>query len=161
MKDIPNYEGIYAITKDGKVWSYRRNKWLQPLNSKRGYVTQILCLNGVNIQFKVHRLVMLTYIGKSDLQVNHINGIKDDNRLENLEYCNQSHNIRHADKLGLRIPNKGIKNGRSILTNKDVLFILSTDIKNSVLAKKYNVSRDHIAKIKKGNAWKHLTEEGK
>lgn len=124
MKDIDGYEGKYAITKDGRVWAYPRPKgslgkphdglWLKQKISTRGYPT--ICLRNGEKRGKdllIHRLVLQTYVGPSNgLTANHINGIKTDNRLENLEWISQMDNIRHArDVLGAYI---GKRNGRYV-----------------------------------------------
>ncbi|MCM1217913.1 MAG: HNH endonuclease [Lachnospiraceae bacterium] len=79
-----------------------------------------LCLmDGTRKCFKVHRLVMNTFCpieNSEELQVNHINGHKDDNRLENLEWCTRSENLIHAFKTGLEERPKGEKNPRHKLT---------------------------------------------
>lgn len=115
MKDIPGYENKYAVTNDGKVWSYpklnggkypgmTKGRWLK-LSIIRGWPH--VCL-GINNRKQVHRLVAETYIpkiiGKND--VNHINGIKTDNRVENLEWCTKGENTIHALKIGLRKKNE-------------------------------------------------------
>ena len=97
MKDIKNYEGIYAVTEDGKVWSYKRKKFLSP-GISRGYLIVELHKAGKTEMRLVHRLVAETYLNNSDNlpQVNH----KDENRLNNnvtnLEWCTQKYNINYS-----------------------------------------------------------------
>lgn len=103
LKDIPGYEGLYSITRDGNLWGNKRNKWCKPsLNSKK-YLQFGLCKNGIKKSSKIHRLVALTYMPNSYNypEVNHINGIKADNRIENLEWCTHEENMHHAWKNGL------------------------------------------------------------
>ena len=115
MKDIPGFEGRYAVTEDGRVWSYPKiaggqlyGKWLRQSTHLRGYKVLDLFANGARrgTQYRVHRLVALTYLekGVGNDQVNHKNGIKDDNRVENLEWCDSKHNVRHAHAMGLAKP---------------------------------------------------------
>ena len=108
MKPIPNYPN-YAITKDGEVWSLRFNKKLTPCKNSRGYMQVVLCKDLKYKNYTIHRLVAEAYIDNVNnyKMVNHINGIKTDNRIENLEWCSHSHNIKHAFEFGLKtISNK-------------------------------------------------------
>jgi hypothetical protein len=82
MREIPNYEGLYAVTSCGKVWSYRSKRFLTPRKSKKGYLTVLLCNKGNMREFKIHRLVADAYIPNPDNlpQVNH----KDENKQKKL-----------------------------------------------------------------------------
>jgi hypothetical protein len=107
MKDIKGYEGLYAITTCGKVWSYRSNKFLKDsldtLDNK-GYCFVSLSKKGIAKNYKIHRLVAQAYINNPENkpQVNHKNGVKTDNYISNLEWNTQSENIQHSYDTGLR-----------------------------------------------------------
>jgi len=115
MKDIPQFEGRYAITPEGKVWSYSRSRFMKLYKGTRGY-NQVILINKDkkgSCHF-VHRLVANSFITPIENKniINHKNGVKTDNRVENLEWCTQRENILHArDKLGAYI---GKQNGRYI-----------------------------------------------
>lgn len=104
MKDIKGYEGLYAVTEDGRVWSYPRGngmnkhgKFLKQETSGR-YPMVSLMKNGNRKQATVHRLIAEAYLANPDSlpQVNHIDGDKANNHVLNLEWCDAHHNMRHA-----------------------------------------------------------------
>lgn len=86
MKDIKNYEGLYAITSCGRVWSYRNQMFLKPANAGKGYLKVGLSKNGFLEQCYVHRLVAEAYIPNplGLPEVNHLDEIKSHNYVNNL-----------------------------------------------------------------------------
>jgi len=113
-KWIVGYEGQYSVSTSGEVFSYRGSK--KPLKqaflaNKKGdlvgrYKTVCLSVDNVQKNYYVHRLVALTFTNESfdsKLCVNHKNGIKEDNRLENLELVSYSENMTHAYDTGLLV----------------------------------------------------------
>ena len=114
---IPSYENKYSITETGNIYSHPRKGsdgrvihgcWLKPAYDKDGYKRVSLSNGGRNNQknLRVCRLVALTYlpIDPSRPFVNHINGIKTDDSIENLEWVSAKENTQHAWKLGLCQP---------------------------------------------------------
>ena len=100
MKDILGYEGLYAITSCGKVWSYKSKKFLKPQKKRDGYLQVGLCKGGERKYYKIHRLVAMTYIPNPDNlpQVNHKDENKENNALPNLEWCDGSYNINYGSR---------------------------------------------------------------
>lgn len=98
MKDIKGYEGLYAITSCGRVWSYRAKRFLKPQKSNSGYLRVNLCKDGKQKKCYLHRLVAETYLPNPDNlpQVNHIDEDKTNNALPNLEYCDAAYNINYG-----------------------------------------------------------------
>ena len=98
MKDIPGWEGLYACDTEGKIWSYRTNKFLSPTKSKKGYLHVTFTNNGKRYDYRVHRLIAMTFLDNPENkeQVNHIDGNKLNNYLSNLEWCTAEENIEHA-----------------------------------------------------------------
>lgn len=87
MKDIKNYEGLYAITMTGRVWSYRSKKFLKLAKRKRdGYLEITLCKDGKQKSYKIHRLMAETYLPNPDNKpcVGHIDDDKTNNCWDNL-----------------------------------------------------------------------------
>lgn len=102
-KDIPGYEGLYQASDLGQIKRiYRSDMILQQTKTNTGYLSVGLNANGKQKTCLVHRLVTATFHGwEPDKDVNHINGVKTDNRIENLQWCTRSENIRHAFGMGL------------------------------------------------------------
>jgi hypothetical protein len=113
MKDIPEFEDLYAVTIEGLVWSKKREHFMKP-RLHRGYYQITLTKDKKIYCFRIHRLVAACFLASTDnkTHVNHKNGIKIDNRVDNLEWCTQRENILHArDFLGAY---RGKANGRYI-----------------------------------------------
>jgi hypothetical protein len=99
FRPIKEFEGMYLISNKGKVYSNKTNKILIPHVDKDGYLK--VKLSGK--QRFIHRLVAIEFIPNPNnlLQVNHKNGVKTDNYVDNLEWCTLQYNIDHAYKHNL------------------------------------------------------------
>ena len=154
-KDVKGFEGLYEVSNLGNVRSLKRNKILKPECLKKGYLR--VKLFGVVIKrFQVHRLVAESFISNPENkpQVNHINGIKTDNRVENLEWCNNSENQKHAFKIGLSKIRRGVNAPNRKLTEKDVMFIRKhTELNGYKLAQMFNIDNSTIYLIRKNKIW--------
>ena len=105
MKNIAHFEQRYMITSCGRVLNLANNTYLTPIENPNGYLKVGLATgDGNHVQELLHRLVAKHYIPNpyDYLEVNHINGDKTDNRVENLEWCSSKQNINHALQHGLR-----------------------------------------------------------
>lgn len=129
----------YIVYSDGKVFSLARNRFLKPYISDNGYERIRICYDGKFESWTVHRLVAMMFLDNAEgkNEVNHKNGIKTDNRVENLEWCTTSENQKHSWTMGL------IKSAhaRLILDTKTGVFYESV----SELAKLLNVGKVYLA----------------
>lgn len=169
-KDIKGYEGLYQISNSGNVKSLRTNKILKTNMNNCGYKQVILSYKGKIKSKRIHRLVAEAFIPNPNnyQQVNHKNGIKTDNREENLEWCTAKMNVQHAYKAGLKRGkcgcHKGIKNPNNKLTEDEVLHILCEKKKGSKIRDVYEnyknkISFSGIEQIWYGKKWKYLVEK--
>ena len=119
-KDVVGFEGLYKVSSFGRVYAHERiifrkytnknptvyvykSKILKPILSNDGYLHSGLYIQGEKKMFLNHRLVALAFIPNLENKpyVNHINGIKSDNCVKNLEWVSESENNKHAVKIGL------------------------------------------------------------
>jgi hypothetical protein len=156
MKDIPNYEGRYAITNDGRVWSYptkmghHNGKYKSITLTSRGYPNVRFSDRKSKAKaFLIHRLVAECFIPNPENKktVNHKNGIKTDNRVENLEWMSHSENVQHSYDNGLEIASCEFRK----YTMKEVLEIKSlykTGLySHRKIGKMYNISHGTVGAI--------------
>lgn len=130
FKDIPGWEGMYQAGNHGTVRSldrivvsctgkayHRKGKIMPQHYNEDGYRVVYLTRNGRDRTLGVHRAMALAFIPNPDNKpmVNHLNAKRDDNRLDNLEWCTNAENIKHSFNLGIS-DNRGDKHPRRVLT---------------------------------------------
>jgi hypothetical protein len=167
---VPEYEGLYEVSNLGRVRSLDRHVTYsngvvrlhkgriikQNISSRYSLVG--LHKEGKMVTKAVHRLVTLAFLGPSELVVNHLDNDGHNNNLTNLEYCTQSHNIKHAYEKGNKSA-VGINNGQAKFTEKDVKKIKNLFIKgykNKEISELYGVAPSNISGIRTGRLWKHI-----
>lgn len=134
-RDIKNYEGLYQVSNLGNIKrtifinnyvKKEKEKMLKTQKHTNGYETITLTKNGKQKQYLVHRIVAETFLYKENgkTEVNHINGNKKDNRLNNLEWVTKGENLKHAYNHSLR---KAQATGLYGSNNKKAIAIIMKD----------------------------------
>lgn len=162
MKSIPGFPN-YSITKDGRVWSTPRRRtkggWLKLIN-RVGYLAVELFKNSQGYICYLHRLVLETFVGAcpAGMQCRHLNGIRTDNRLENL--CWGTYEENEVDKERHGLTAQGEKNGNAKLTKEKVKVIRYlhkvAKFTYADLAWQFDVYKSTIERIVNRKTWKHL-----
>ena len=179
-KQVIGYEGQYEVSNMGRlryvpktVMVFRKDtsrshavsikgKTSNGAANSKGYVYVKLQRDRKRQSVKMHRLVALHFIPNPNNlpQVNHIDGDKKNNKAVNLEWCNNSHNIKHAYSSGL-MNRKGERQNTCKIKESDVLEIREFYSKNPksflrVYAEKLNITITTVSNIIKRNIWKHI-----
>jgi len=151
----PGFLGRYEASNFGRIRSTRLGRIAirTTLNSTGYPAVMLYCQYKVKFA-SVHRLVAAAFLGPSVLWVNHKNGNKLDNRIDNLEYVTAKQNAHHAQRIGLY--RRGEQHGRAKLTTPDVMFIRGCDVGATTLARQYGVTDSTIKAIRAKRIWKHL-----
>lgn len=173
-RPIVGLEKSHEINREGCIRSIKREKVdrlgrrfsyggkiCKSFKNVDGYIAITLHCDGCQKQIRVHRAIAEAFIPNPENkpQVNHINGIKDDNRIENLEWCTAMENVRHAHKIGLSSPPKGSEHFASAITEIDVIEIRrlrSTGVELKELSSMFGVSESVISNISNHRSWVHV-----
>ena len=152
----------YSVYRDGTIRG-KSGGILTPSFNKFGYHQLCLTINGKQKTMRVHRIVALCYIPNPENkpQINHKNGIKTDNCVDNLEWATQSENMIHADNNGLR-KIRGEMNKFAKLTRNSVIRIRemykSGNYTIASISRIFNVSESCIRYVVKNRTWKEYDE---
>ena len=182
-KDIIGYENEYQINQFGEIRTLKDSPKLKKynvlkpqINKRNGYVYQMLYKNGKEKLLRVHRLVAMAFLPNPNNlpQVNHKDGNKQNNSVDNLEWCEQSYNMKHAFKTGLEKPSEKQKAAVRKTNEKKRKRVVRTmgDEKNeyesaTVAARKNNVGISTICRYcnkkrmpKDGASWQYIEDLG-
>lgn len=170
-RPVVGFEGHYEVSNKGhgrriSPSSVARNTYpgrpLTAHRSRHGYRRFAFSLEGKQKYVPVHRAVWEAFKWKipPEMQINHLNGVKDDNRLENLDCVTQSENVKWNYRvLGVAPPNnpqRGSKNGRAKLTDADIprIFALRADGRSQQsIADLLGVSQTSVSRVLLGKSW--------
>jgi hypothetical protein len=158
MKDVAGYEGLYSVTRDGKVWSHTSGRWrkLQKGRRGKGYLWIQLWKDDVGTPFYAHQLVAIAFIPNPDGKetVNHKDGDVENNSVENLEWLTHQEQQDHAWTEGLT-NNHGERCGTAKLTNTQAdeiidLFKVGTKLSQAKVAEMYGINQSQVSRILSG-----------
>lgn len=157
-RPIKNYEGLYEVSSLGRIKSLRTGRLMSPAPDSDGYATVSL-FKIKRKTYRWHRLVLEAFVGNTEGkgQINHIDGNKLNNRLENLEWATPSENAIHAYRIGLK-DQRGERNNASKLTMGDVKIIrgrLGSGECQRIIAKDFNISQATVCLIKAKRLWNY------
>lgn len=173
-RDIRDLEGYFQVSNLGRIRALDRHivkvgvnqtikgRMLKGHKGKNGYIKTNFSKNGVLYYRLIHRLVAEAFIPNPENKknVNHKNGIKDDNRLENLEWATDSENSLHAIRTGLTRVRKGEEIYFSKITNRQAYFIKCMFFRDNMsvtqISKVTGLSGRMIADLVKERTWKHI-----
>lgn len=175
---LDNIGILFEIDKQGRIWRIARRynaggarggliatrkitRKRAEIHHCRGYFSVSMCVNYTSFLALAHRIVWRYFFGEipEELEINHKNGIKTDNRPENLEVITHVQNIHHGYNIGLT-DNRGERHPHRKLTDLIVIAIREKYARGKVsqreLAKEYKVSYATIKDIVHGELWKHI-----
>lgn len=171
-KDILEFKGLYQASSLGRIRSTPRtitrsngrihtvrSKVLKPAKDSNGYLRVGLIKEGKLNTRKVHRLVLSSFVHKEGKEVNHLDGVKDNNKLSNLEWVSRSENVKHAFKTGLATPLRGSKNPTSKIDEHQALTIknyLKDGMGPTEISRIMKISVNICKDISRGKTWKIL-----
>lgn len=157
IEDMPSSE--YYVSTKGRVYNFNTSTLLGLHKNESGYFRfKISDGRNNNRLVFIHRAVALTFIPTDDLeilQVNHLDGDKSNNCIENLEWCSCKENNQHAHDTGLRSNITKIKLNQELANQIREEYFVDKNISVAKLAKKYNVSRSCIQGVINYKTWKN------
>ena len=157
-------ETEYLISDSGSVYSIKNDKYIKPHKNHRGYLRVGIYINGKAYKVSIHTMVIKTFgpQQKENQQVDHKDGNKENNDIENLEWVTPSENIRRAFKLGLKTAFKGESHAVSVYTDKfidEMCKAISNGMSISDASKKFNFQSSYIYSIISGKNWAHISSK--
>jgi hypothetical protein len=172
-KDIEKFNSEYQVSNIGRIRSkeaiiIRSNGKLYTRVSKvlkqsldQGYLKGSVSIDKKMIPYRIHRLVAECFLENPNnyKEVNHINGIKHDNRVENLEWCSRSENMIHAVKTGLLLVTRGSQRTQAKMNEETVLNIhelRKKGFQRKDILKELGITIHMYKGVISNNSWKHV-----
>mgnify|MGYP003293868181 CR=1 FL=1 len=163
-RDIKGFEGYYQISNLGRVKNVSNSQIRKTHPTRDGYLKIRLLHNGKDVTARIHRLVAEAFIPNPDNKetVNHKDGNKLNNNVENLEWMDRSEQMYHAYNHELKKSIKGVKNTNSKLTENEIRQIrkeyvpYDRNYSTVALSKKYGVTNRVIGLIVRGLAYQDV-----
>lgn len=162
MKECEGFKG-YFVTENGEVFSTVTNKFLKQKERDDGYFTvHIKNIYGEYKTVRVHRLVAKAYIDNPEnkAEVNHKDCNKSNNCVDNLEWVTSKENKAHAISNNLYVNNTGSSHYKTELTEElvhEICKLLEDGVRNSDIVCKFDLNKDTIAHIKRGDIWRNIS----
>lgn len=160
-KPAVGFESFYEVSNLGGLKSLKggRESVLTPFVNSMGYV-QCVLTGQKKKTVRLHRVIAQTFIPNPENkpEVNHINGVKDDNRIINLEWCTSKENSRHLFDVLKRTNPKGVLHPGAKIDDFMAIVIYTESGSIKEIAKKYSVSSLIVRDIRNGITWKHITK---
>lgn len=170
-KPVQGYEGFYEVSNEGRVRSVdryvkqrdkfmqlKKGKVLSPAKNRLGYMCVALSRENKLSARTIHRLVAIAFIKNPNgyKEINHIDGNKQNNNVENIEWSTRSKNINHAIKMGLLVHATGEKHHQSKFTDQQIKELrekYDPQVPLREYAKEYNASISCISRIIRGDTY--------
>lgn len=160
-KPVKDFEEMYEVSYLGQIRNILSGKILRGNKGIQGYIKIVLYKDGKGKGIYAHRIIAQVWVSNpyNKPHINHKNGIKDDNRYVNLEWCTQQENNQHAKEMKLYKPLLGSQHGQAKLTEEIVLEIRKKSkegITGKSLAEFYSVDPMTINRVLNRKTWKHI-----
>jgi hypothetical protein len=157
---IKGYEGYYTINSDGVIRNVH-GKALSVHKRPDGYMQVGLTRDGKRKSYLTHRLIAEAFVSNDEglTEVNHMNGDKADNRIENLEWCSRAQNTKHAYDTGLRKVGKGNIKGHKLVESDVSLMkaLFKAGSGNQLLATLFGIHSNTVSNIRNNHKWAHVS----
>lgn len=160
---VPGYEGRYSASSDGVIVAHQKLRGpssdiaLKPQKKRNGYLGVKLYDGSGYKNVRAHRIVCEAFHGPKPSnvhQVNHKNGIKQDNRACNLEWVTQSENLKHAFAIGLKKSRYGDRNNKTKIKYSDVEIIrglCAIGVRQCTISRLYGISQQTVSQYRRRN----------